>query len=1014
MSDLFFWRQWPGTYRNLYLVSLAVCLAALALYIIWHIRGVDATIHWQIQQQLQSIPVQVAAFSRSLFDFTIDSPTYFVTEQFVASTDQVHTTGIYIFLLFLALSVVLILSLITDLSRFWYIVGMGIFILLLASFKLDLLQVFGLRNNALFIASVATYTLLSYYFHAFRTDVSLQMRLFAFGALTLLFALLVIFFSRISYPLVSLAGNGIIIPVALSLVCIVMVSHEVMNGFLYLVTQSGGIGGRNSLMHFSLISLIYLINIALLYARNARFISWDIFYIHPFYLFLFSLLLGIWGFKKRNTLFDHIIPFYPNGAFLYLGLATISLVTIGYFFVSGNDSMLEMIEDIIVFSHLAMGVSFFIYVFINFRSPMMQGLPVYKVIYQPRQFPFFIARGVALLIMLALFFRASMYPMYQAFGGYYNVIADVHALQGEHVLAEQYYKFSLQYNFLNHKANYAVASQAGQREEETAAIFYLSQAIRKNPSAYAYGGLSNLYLSKGLFFDAVFNLQKGVTAFPSSGELYNNLALLYTRSNIPDSAYIYHQLASQYLGNDSQTGQTNNLAFWIRNNAIINTDSLLQQNQDAEYIPLQTNQMVLANMHDLAGAPFRKEVLPSDSLLTEGKFAYLYNYLINPHTSYDSTLAAYLSRISRKDENLSYNEDVQFALACYEYYKNDRARGLEAAANLSLSSPYRSAFFSKVAGLWFLQQKAPKRAAEFFAQTAQAGDSSVNLQTYQAVAFSEAGQWLNALAAWQPLALNPDVSTRSLARHMETISRAMLAGQPAFIANSLDDAGKSLLVHFSKDVLLPDVALAISNPDYRVQSLAMLAERCIAIDSLAYAASLLESARNTTGASQTAQHQVNAANLHLLLATKDFKQLLAQVAAMPVAPEDEDRKLFWQAFALEQTSNPQHASRLYKQALKRMPADTTVILQASRFFDEVQKNTELAYATLLEATLLNPYNTALQKAYILQCLDMQLLTYAENGMNQLRQITTDADYQSFMPVYEARKSSVEKMLFEWK
>jgi hypothetical protein len=282
------------------------------------------------------------------------------------------------------------------------------------------------------------------------------------------------------------------------------------------------------------------------------------------------------------------------------------------------------------------------------------------------------------------------------------------------------------------------------------------------------------------------------------------------------------------------------------------------------------------------------------------------------------------------------------------------------------------------------------------------------------VAFSENGQWLNALASWQPLTTSLDPSTRTLAKYMETVSGALLSGQEEFVANTMDDTGKSLLVYFSRGVLLPDVALSIANPEYRAQSLSHLAERCIAIDSISFAATLLEKAKATPDLSQSLQNRLNAVGLQLLLAGKAYPQVLSQAKSVSLNPEDADRSLLWQAQAYVQTNQPGEASRFYAQALKRMPADTAVILQASRFFNTVQKKPDLVYATLLEATLLNPYNPYVQKAYILQCLDMQLLSYAENAMSTLRQITTDTDYQSFLPVYEARKSSVEKNLFEWK
>jgi tetratricopeptide (TPR) repeat protein len=523
-----------------------------------------------------------------------------------------------------------------------------------------------------------------------------------------------------------------------------------------------------------------------------------------------------------------------------------------------------------------------------------------------------------------------------------------------------------------------------------------------------------MYLDRGLFFEALFNLQAGVKVFPKSGELCNNLALLYDRSNIADSAFIYHQLANQLMDNQQETAQTNLTAFWIRNNALLNADSLLRETAEEAYIPLQTNRLVLSNLNNVQPTNFMSASMPEDSLLNNSQFAYLFNYTANTKTAYDTTLAGFYTRFSKKEANTGFNENLRFAEACYEYYKNDRAQGFESVVGLSVNSPLRSTYFSKIAGLWFLQQHAPKRAVEFFTQAIQGGDTSITMQTYEAFALSEAGAWMDALTAWRELLLSTDVNTRTLAKTMEIISGAILAGQPAFAAKSLDDSGKALLIYFSKNILLPDVPVTITNTQYRVQTLAQLAERCIEIDSLARADEILTLAKNISSLDEALQYRLNAVSLELMLAKGQYQPLLTTINSLPVNEEKNDKKLYWQAVSYEQTKNYEQAALFYKQALKRLPLNTDVVQKAGQFYETVQKNPELAYTTLLEATRLNPFNIVLQKEYILQCLNMQLLAYAENAMNNLREITSSTDYQSFLPVYESRRTSVEKQIYDWK
>ena len=93
--------------------------------------------------------------------------------------------------------------------------------------------------------------------------------------------------------------------------------------------------------------------------------------------------LGVWGFRERAPLLSRVIA-DPYASFLYLGLAVITVATVSYAFATGNDPMVEMFEDVILFSHIGMGLAFFLYVLINFRMPMQRGMAVHKVLFQPR------------------------------------------------------------------------------------------------------------------------------------------------------------------------------------------------------------------------------------------------------------------------------------------------------------------------------------------------------------------------------------------------------------------------------------------------------------------------------------------------------------------------------------------------------------------------------------------------------------------------------------------------------
>jgi Tfp pilus assembly protein PilF len=1014
MSDqpLFFWQNWRNPYRAFYILILLLVLLSLVLGVFFHIEGRDTILSWFPATQLQEIKLPIDSFTKGLFNFSVELESYYVTEQFVASLMQVNPWAMYGLLGVISLSVVLLLSLISVLPRFWYIGAMAIFILMLASFKLDLLEVFGWKNSTFFMVVVALYGSLSYYFHAFRSHTSFPLQFLSFAGLTIGIALVIAFFSESTYPTLSLISHGIIVPVALSVIVILVVAQEIVHGFLYLVTKGGGFGGDNSLTHFTVITFFYLFNVLLAYLHNSLVITWDIFYLNAFFVFAISLVLGLWGFRKRSGSFDTIIPFTPHGAFLYLGLALITVSTITYFFATANDPMIEMFEDAILFSHLAMGIVFYAYVLVNFKTPMQQGLAVHRVVYQPKAFPFYYARALSVIIVAIMLFYANFYPVYQSVAGYFNNLGDLYTLKQDYFLAEQYYRLGVQYDYRNHKSNYAIASLARNQGDKVSAITHLKQATTKNTSPYTYGSLSDIYQQEELIFEALFNLQQGIKKFPNSGELHNNLGLLYNQTNISDSAYYYFNQAAE-LTSKPEVVQANLLAFWIKNRNLypINTDSLLAKQPGSEDASLQNNRLVLAQLATLTDEAALLSGFAKDSVLTRERFAYLFNYTLHHKRTSDSSLVKLITGLETIERNAIFSEDLRLAQAAYEYYANDRARGLDQLNLIVAGKPSRGIYFNKILGLWLLQQNIFSGAATHFKAAADLGDST-SLPNY-AIALSEAGQWPEALVAWSSLGEQAEEEMKMTAAQMQTIGQAILTGQPASAAATLDDAGKALLVHFSKDILLPQVAGNIATAEYRVRALAGLAEQYIQRDSLVQANQILELASRSRGTSEELQALVKAIQLHLLYVRNDATSSLPAVDSANVPQEYADEKLFWKARSYEKAKQYAQADQYYRLALKRLPTDPATVNFAVNFNNTIRKNPEQGYQISLTALQLHPFSPELLKTYILQCLEMRLLTYAEENLDKLQFLTGAADYQSFLRVYEAKRASIENMLSDW-
>jgi tetratricopeptide (TPR) repeat protein len=193
-----------------------------------------------------------------------------------------------------------------------------------------------------------------------------------------------------------------------------------------------------------------------------------------------------------------------------------------------------------------------------------------------------------------------------------------------------------------------------------------------------------------------------------------------------------------------------------------------------------------------------------------------------------------------------------------------------------------------------------------------------------------------------------------------------------------------------------------------------LAERYIQRDSLAQAQDLLSSVAGTSGLDEEQQNRISAINLHLLHIRNDSTAWLSAIDSVKVPDAYADKKLFWRARSYEKTRQYAQAENYYSQALKRLPTDADVVKYASHFYATIRRNPERAYEISLTSIQLNPLSPELLKVYILQCLEMRLITYAEESMDKLLYLVGPTDYQLFQQVYEAKKASVENMFSDWK
>jgi Flp pilus assembly protein TadD len=948
MNQLLFWKNWDKEDRGWYLFALGTLMLSLLCYLYSFWWGDRALIQWSTQSELEDIPVVLDSFRQGIFNLQVDAFNYVLTERFIATDMAVNITAGSLFMGFLALGVVIVLTVLTFLSRFWYVAGMAAFIVLLVSFRIELLALSGLTDRSPFITLITLYGGLSYYFHAFRTHTSLSVRLLSLVLLTGLVALVMAGTATVSYPALHLSNYGIWVPLLIGIAFTFLIAAEIPYAFLYLVTRSNTPGSRNSFLHFSVACAIYLFNLLIIYLKNAGIADLDLLFLSPYVIYVFSAVLGIWGHRTRSQLYEGIIPHQPYGALLYTALGTISTATFAYLFATGNDPLLEVFEDVIVFSHLAMGLMFFLYVVFNFGDLLQQNLKVYKVVFKPARMPYFMVRAASALIMVAFFMYANMVPYQQALGGYYNGLGDLSTATKEYFLAEQYYKMGLEYSLNNHKSSYALGSLARLQNDPIATEYYFRQATLKNPRPYDYANLGSLQIGGDHFFEALFTLKEGVRKFPESGELYNNLALLYNRTSLADSAFLYFDLSREFAAR-TEVPASNLQAFWAKNSGAVNVDSLQSRAPALEYLPFLTNRTVLQN---LTGNQARKELEPRlhrDSTLNRNTFAYLFNQAVGQAQQPDTTLPQTYLRLEQRPDNGLYAEDLAFARACYEYRYGNRGAAIATMKNLAQQATDRADLFNRVLGAWLLQQQAYLLSTEYSSRS-----KDPQAKFYLAVALSEAGREEEAQTHWKQIVqLADSVRNNKAVLSPEYLEMNPLASKmlsiyaPNVRPEDLDEEGKLMYLLYRKE----------------------------------------------------AQTEENRAK---------FASLLPRVSELAGHNDDPDWQLSEKAQSLEKQGQDQQAEALYVQALKREPLNENLILSAARFYREKRNNNEKAYELLVNSVQLNPYSVAVYKEYIRQSLTMGLVSYATQGLNALKSIASPADYQTFLPEYQSKMALIEK------
>jgi Flp pilus assembly protein TadD len=978
ITSLFFWKDWPLSYRRIGL--LAAVLFSLSLVFLWtgYFTGNNGVIHWEKIQEQKVLESNVHSFRLGPFELDVPGESYVIFEYFQGSRIQPNTFASYLFLVLFIASVVILMTVISTLEKFYYLVAMGLFILLMVSLRLEVLGIFGLYNKLPVIVVLSVYVVPSFYFSRFATEKSFAFRLAVFTIITGLLAVVVGYTSEVSYPFYHLTLTAYTSALILSILFVILIAHEIMASFVYVVSQ----GTSKSLRHLSLISAIYLVNIIITALHEMGVVQWNFIYVNIYLLLSVSAVLGIWGFRSREEIYGNIISFYPFGFYFFLALATICLSFVGQLLVNANDPALKVIRDITIFSHAGYGIIFLTYLFSNYILMLARNLPVYKVLYNPTRMPYFTYRLGGLIATLAFVFVSNWHEyVYHSFSGFYNTAGDMYTLIGNDAYAESFYDQGASQGFANHRSNYALGNIRSMRLNFEGAHEDYDYANTKYPSEFSLTNDGNLYLWENSPFKAIEAYRKGLAVIPSSKVLANNLGVAYSKVHNLDSAISFLNTARQDQTTKS-SAEANFFALSAQELLPFQADSILGVFK-TESLPTIANALAIATLFH---QPFKTDVDPlKHKSLDLYSATFLNNYIIMNAANLDTTFTTSAYRIADDSVNSDFSEAIKASLAHAFYLQQNVSKALSIMAELAFISQSHQGKFNYLMGLWSLEQRNPRIASSYFTYADTYNYKQARL--YHAIALTEAGMIPEAIVAWDTVANGNNTDETEIAQRIKGILTL-----PASAAFDLEDPQKIQFCRYRlglrDSVLFHRLVDSFKSSDYKVQALLTMSEKYFEADMLIPAIKVFQRIGGLEISDKHLYSNVQWAELRMLAYRREVRTLATQINKGGIGFDNHHflQKMHYTALIAESNGDDSTAAACYNVVARYNPYYEEGVIAAADYYKRKAPKSLRAYNILAEALQVNNHSIMLLKAYIAEAVRKEFNEYAASASQRLQEL----------------------------
>src|SRR5260221_2745291 len=154
MHSIQFWKSWSAKDRIMFWISILCVLGSVFFSWTSWLASPAPVITYDHFQQIQRIEVPSHSFSVGLVNLVVPADSYLIFENIFGSKLQPNVLALYIFLGALTFSFLFFITITTTLTRYWFLIGMGLAMLFLASLRFETMGILGLTSKVITVALV--------------------------------------------------------------------------------------------------------------------------------------------------------------------------------------------------------------------------------------------------------------------------------------------------------------------------------------------------------------------------------------------------------------------------------------------------------------------------------------------------------------------------------------------------------------------------------------------------------------------------------------------------------------------------------------------------------------------------------------------------------------------------------------------------------------------------------------------------------------------------------------------